>query len=824
MKPFELILRFPGGAPLIGGHASDAGGAHIGHATDHLGRPVVPSTAIRGALRATLEALCRGTGRPACTGGDGRTPTEAPALATDATAAVAGSTSDMATAEKSLPARARACTLDAGGRCLPCRLFGSQRDALDPDETAFSGLVLESAHLATDGAGWQLRPGVALSRTHRSAHDKALVFQRVPVGRDLHFVTCGRLRVPALATALEAAVRATLHIGAGRSRGLGQVAMELRWLEPATAPVDAPAPTATPDVPVEDVYVHVELQTPAALGVAVVERNFLDARLEIPGSTMRGAVGFALAELVPAVGDDPAFRALVAEVPDETPDRASDGESNNAIAAASGAHFGFLYPVDEAEASVDASGPDTHPIIGPLPITAQACKRERRAHGIRDTLIDRLALALADTVERAERAARAEAATTSQCSDCGSPMRSIAGSRRAATSPRTRAVTRVALDRARGSARDEQLFTQMRIEPGAHFEGTIRNVPAVARARLAQALRSGLLSVGRGRAAGWGKLAITATASVNAGGEGPLRARGAAFERALRERLQRCGMDPARADRLVPVTLLAPLVPTREDDPDGAGLLVEALGGGACTLRLRRFTREGGWDQQRGVMRMCWAVTAGSVFVLELPEGTRWRDVVPRLEALERGGVGARRHQGFGQVLCFDPFFLGRSDAAAPAVRRHAPSSREPQESSYMNDDTQAPADLAQRLRPHRKALVEAAESVMSTIAASLVRKGRAGKTQLHRLAAVCNQAACVEEITNYLRYQAGRESGGESFWDTASVDVVIQGMETPLRVFSGDDERVAAWRLYAVFLMRAFTYRDACNKNTNRNTQRRPR
>jgi CRISPR/Cas system CSM-associated protein Csm3 (group 7 of RAMP superfamily) len=646
MKHFELILRFPGSAPLVGGHTGDAGGAHVGHATDERGRPVLPSTAIRGALRATLEALCRGAGKPACTGGDGRPPDELPAPATDA---APGTTSDTAERETDSPR----CTLDHGDRCLPCRLFGSQRASLDAGETAFSALVLESACLVSEDQGWQLRPGVAVSRTHRSAHDKALVFQRVPAGTDLCFVARGRLRVPALAAPFEAAVRATLHIGAGRSRGLGRVDMDLRWQKPETGPAAAPAP----DSIARDVYVRAVLQTPAALGVAVVERNFLDARREIPGSTVRGAVGFALAELVPAVGDDPAFRALVAEVPDMSPDGANID--------AGGAHFGFLYPVDGAEPFIGASDPDKRPIIGPLPITAQACKRERRAHGIRDTLIDRLTLALADTAERAERAG---AEATRQCPECGGPLRSITGSRRASGSPRTRAVTRVALDRSRGSARDEQLFTQMRIEAGTHFEGTIRNVPEVARERLAQALGSGLLSVGRGRAAGWGTLEITAVAPANGSG-GPLRARGAAFETALRQRLQACGMNAAPADRLVPVTLLAPLVPTREDDPDGAGLLVETLGGRACALRLRRFTREGGWDQQQGVMRMCWAVTAGSVFVIELPEGTRWHDIVPRLEALERDGVGARRHQGSGQVLCFDPFFLEPSTLASEAQR-----------------------------------------------------------------------------------------------------------------------------------------------------------
>jgi hypothetical protein len=141
-----------------------------------------------------------------------------------------------------------------------------------------------------------------------------------------------------------------------------------------------------------------------------------------------------------------------------------------------------------------------------------------------------------------------------------------------------------------------------------------------------------------------------------------------------------------------------------------------------------------------------------------------------------------------------------------------------------MNDDNQTTADLAQRLRPHRKALVEGAEAVMKRLS-RLAGRGRAGKSQLHRLAAVCNQAECVEEIENYLRYQASRD--GERFWDTASVTDVVDEARKRLTGLPDDAAKVAAWRLYAVYLMRAFTYHAECNKvdeERNENARRRPR
>ncbi len=371
-----------------------------------------------------------------------------------------------------------------------------------------------------------------------------------------------------------------------------------------------------------DVHLRVTLETPALIGVAVGERNFRDTRREVPGSALRGAVGFALAELVHDASHDPAFQALVA--PEQ------------------GAHFGFLYPV---EAAVAAAG-SADRVQGPLPITGATCKHHGRDHGIVDTLLDRLVLKHALS---AEQAARPGCQPRDRCALCDGPLRSATGSRRARRAPRARAVTRVSMDRALGSARDEQLFTEMLLETGTSLEGTIRNVPAHARGRLAEALGSGLLSLGRGRAMGRGRVRVE-VCSADTAWLRPVIERGHAFERALVQRLATAGFLDERARRLVPVTLLSPL---DDGDGDGERLLLEALGGGRCFFKARRFAREGGWDQRGGRMEPVLATAAGGVFVIELAEGTRWRDIVANLERLEQHGVGARRHQGFGQVLCF---------------------------------------------------------------------------------------------------------------------------------------------------------------------------
>ncbi len=181
MRHFDLVLHFPGGGPLVGGQAAHVAGAHTVHVRDQPGRPLIPSTAIRGALRESLEALLRALDRPACMGGGGR---------------AFGQSAGTAEAAHAVPRTRPTCTLDGGDRCLPCRLFGSSQMGLAPGQTAFSSLVLDDARLASGHVGWYMRPGVAIDRARRSARDRELVFQHVPGGRDLRFVASGRLRVP----------------------------------------------------------------------------------------------------------------------------------------------------------------------------------------------------------------------------------------------------------------------------------------------------------------------------------------------------------------------------------------------------------------------------------------------------------------------------------------------------------------------------------------------------------------------------------------------------------------------------------------------------
>ncbi|MGK4007818.1 RAMP superfamily CRISPR-associated protein [Sorangium sp. So ce1036] len=593
MTAFELLLRFPAGSVMIGGSSEVPDGLHAAHAEDRDGHPFIPATALRGALREALEALLRGADLPACAGGTGIDPGRAEA--------------------GELPSQP--CTLDGGTRCKACRLFGTQRARLDPEERAFSALVLGDARAGADVDTWTVLPGVSIDRQARSAANQRLFLARVPApSRERAFVARGRLIFPELKQLFEAAANGTTHIGAGRSRGLARVKMKLRWLEeePRRAPLTMPAEG--------DVRVRVTLRSPASIGVPIASDDVRDTRREIPGAALRGAVGFALAETLPDP-NDAAFQTLVA------PER--------------GAQFGYLYPVDD----------DAHEPSAPLPITAVACKYERHAHGAVDTLLDRVAVALAETAKQASDVDRTRLA---RCS-CGAPLRGLDGMRRRRTPVPTRSVTRVSIDRTRSSARDEQLFSQILLDAGTVFEGTIRNIPAGSRERLALAL-SVPLSLGRGRSSGWGQVDVDLRAAPSLP---EIDTRAKDFDEALRRRLKEANLPDDRVGRLVPLTLLAPLLVHGDDD--GRTTMFRALEASEFLLTARRFSREGGWDQQKGRMEPALAVAAGGIFVVDLGPGRSWRDVLPLLARIEQQGVGERRHQGFGHVLCFDPFHCTRT-------------------------------------------------------------------------------------------------------------------------------------------------------------------
>lgn len=112
-------------------------------------------------------------------------------------------------------------------------------------------------------------------------------------------------------------------------------------------------------------------------------------------------------------------------------------------------------------------------------------------------------------------------------------------------------------------------------------------------------------------------------------------------------------------------------------------------------------------------------------------------------------------------------------------------------------------------LRELRPRLVAAAERIASDLKDNIP-----DKSQLSKLCAVCAEATCSAEITNYLYYQTARQRPS---WKSAAVDALVKGIEPVLHSLKSDDEQVLAWRYYALYFLRAARYQLSTRESRSR-------
>lgn len=212
-----------------------------------------------------------------------------------------------------------------------------------------------------------------------------------------------------------------------------------------------------------------------------------------------------------------------------------------------------------------------------------------------DTLLDRIAVHDIQSVQDVAKFERTYTCT------CGAQLGGAKGSRRANRAPEVQIVTRVAMDRKRSSAKDKALFSYSQIVRGTRFIASIRAIPERARAHLARALAMPL-SMGRARSLGWGSIEILPNGTANP--RTSIEDRALAFDAALEARNGRVG-------RLVPITLLSPLVVDSEQD-DGRETLKKALG---FAVKWHVVARRFDWSGVgiKGLVAAPWCVWRGQV-------------------------------------------------------------------------------------------------------------------------------------------------------------------------------------------------------------------
>lgn len=421
-------------------------------------------------------------------------------------------------------------------------------------------------------------------------------------------------------------------------------------------------------MPRKRLFIRMTPQSPLLLGNRSTLGNFQRTEDYIPGSAVRGAVA---QQILAEAGET----ALADFFSHEEP------------------WFGNAYP--------GAFGP-----VWPMPYTARTCKRypgfpqnsaDEDHHGVSDLLLADFAYALVSDVDYPART-QLQPGLADQWSLWQPTIRQgqdrcrhrtpngtcshdlvpapkagiryyawqLAAARPTATLQRRR-TTHVGINRARGVAEDELLFTQESLTPGDRqheaFFAQI-SVPDEKEQLLRHALTSNTLYVGRGRSRGKG--AITAAVWQPAAYE-DLRSRLENFALAAQMALQPYQKDvriaPALPGVLFALTcrspaILAPFgVPTRTPAPamlgmpEGVQLIhawaqMETIGGWHNAARLPRRTQL--------------ACSAGSVFLYFAP-GMTIQECLPWLQPLEDDGIGAERARGFGEITVCATFHVERN-------------------------------------------------------------------------------------------------------------------------------------------------------------------
>jgi hypothetical protein len=224
--------------------------------------PIIPASAIKGAMRIEFERLMRALERPVCQGPDPK----------------------------------KMCATEP---CIVCRLFGGPGNR--PSQLRFTDA------LPPPGQYRELyvqRMGVALSRSLRRA-ESGLLFSQEAMPPGLRLET----RIEAL-TPLQSRDRQDfetvlrwwegegLAIGGGRSRGMGRVTLEweVEDIDAATGHPEVPAfmPQRRSRLFQLRFTPTTETEEPLRVGTIKLRTYFLGSQSFIPGNTVRGAVGWRL--------------------------------------------------------------------------------------------------------------------------------------------------------------------------------------------------------------------------------------------------------------------------------------------------------------------------------------------------------------------------------------------------------------------------------------------------------------------------------------------------------------------------------------------------
>ncbi len=613
MPRLEISLH---GHLLVAGGQASALGVDLATALRFDGRryiPYIPATALRGAIRLQLEALLSGAELDA----SGPYPLEA----NEGQAALEEPDDTVS------------------------RLFGfsgppGSREGSHEGLLRFGDALPADAEQAASTLG--LRPGVELNDFTSTAADQKLFFREVVEVFSNPLVFHARLDLlePEKVQEqdlkyLKAAAEATDAIGAGKAKGGG--AVSIRWFDDDTA--GRTQIQGSPEGAGRARLVFTLLE-PAHFGDGGPYANHHATRSYIPGTTVRGALAWALLRNDLAKPQDAGFQALFL---DRSP-----------------ASFGDALLVHD---------PTADPRVSP------ATERERRgAKGLRrDILISELARdRINDRLQG--RYFRSDDDPFRYDPVPARPIEGLARSIR----------TRVSIDRWFGTAAGRKLFSIEQIEPwladektplAVRFVSWVEGLTPVASALLGQ-LRDKSVFLGAGRNHGLGSVDLQIEFQTEPGPGNPealVRALGEAVERRAEELAVRAALSDSfekEDESLLPLVLVAHsnYVPSRgEISHPLAEPEVTCLDLGIFHPQRAFLSSEssGGYDQRsrkgEPLKDLIPAIGAGSVFVYSVP-AENLSETLERLLPILRRGIGRRVESGAGRFGLFEILAEEKSD------------------------------------------------------------------------------------------------------------------------------------------------------------------
>lgn len=572
------------------------------------GQLYIPASTLKGIWRHACEAITRGQGERVCNS----------------------------------PRAEAMCSDD---HCIICHIFGSptlEAKIFITDLSVDAGFVVEPT---------EIRNGVTINRSRLTAEDQRLYFTETSLSR-ANTTFSGDVTLASQVTdeqirLLKAGLRYIHAMGSGKSRGLGWLDIKQENSTPEPKDVFSVEPDSEDFT---ELKVEVTLLSPLNTGGRKPIGQAAEAIPYIRGGLIRGAVA----------------KIWLADNENGKPDT----EFQQLFLSENPGIFRNCYPATSV-----------------LPATAVGCKdfpgflseEDNEKHGIFDTLLEQLA------------SENANWSSQPSCPHCGNRVEVQTGfyKQQDAAYERktinTRLLTRVAINRHRKVAEDELLYHLTAVDPRTadseevRLQGSAR-IPSVLTTRLADTLQKQVHRLGGGTSRGLGRVCVKVKKHTR---PDSLEKRIGDFNAALRTlsdayaHLPTVDMEPFKASYFS-IDLQSDAILTAEDGWQRSMVLTAPM--------LQQITRcdkpiqfirsfanydyVSGWNAAWKLPKETELVTRmGSVFVFHTPDIDGWMQV---LKTLEECGIGARREEGFGQILVCNPFHLRTRttvNCAAPWLR-----------------------------------------------------------------------------------------------------------------------------------------------------------